>query len=339
VLTPDDLPVLLSPAAGEQLEVMAQRARTLTLQRFGRVVLLYVPLYVSNYCINRCIYCGFNAANRVTRHALTVDEAVKESLLLHAMGFQHLLLVSGEHPRYAGVEYLAAVCEQLRHVFASLCVEVQPLSTDDYTRLIEAGVDCVTCYQETYDPETYARYHQGGPKRDYTHRMQTLERAATAGIRKVGLSPLYGLADWRIEACFAGLHAQFLMRKYWRTQVSISFPRLRHAAGEFRPPHPLPDRGLAQIICALRLALPDAHLVLSTREPAGLRDHLLPLGITQMSAASRTSPHGYSHAFEAECQFDVLDQRSAVEVAAAITRAGYEPVWKDWDEHFLEQAE
>lgn len=331
----DDLHILLSPAASARLEHMARLSHALTLQRFGRVVLLYVPLYVSNYCQNLCAYCGFNARNKVPRTALSLDEAEAESRLLHDMGFRHLLLVSGQHQRYANVDYLCALAERLRGLFASLNVEVKPLKTDEYAQLLAAGVDGVTCYQETYDPVTYAEVHLGGPKRDYDWRLGTLERAAQAGMRRVGLSPLYGLADWRVDAWCAGLHAAFLTLHYWKTLVSISFPRLRAAAGGFIPPHPLPDRGLAQIICAFRLVFPDAHLVLSTREPAALRDRLLPLGITQMSAASRTAPFGYSHTQEAGEQFDVQDTRSAAEVAAAIRAAGYDPVWKDWDTTYL----
>lgn len=334
----DDLPVLLSPAAGARIELLAQRAHSLTLRRFGRTILLYAPLYVSNHCMNLCAYCGFNARNKVERHALSVDEAVQEATLLHRMGFRHILLVSGQHEKHAPVSYLAELAERLRGMFASIAIEVKPLKTEEYSQLIDAGVDGVTCYQETYNPATYADVHLGGPKRDYDWRLSTLERAAHAGIRKAGLSPLYGLDDWRTEALMTGLHAQFFITRFWRTQISISFPRLRGAAGDFVPPHPLSDAGLAQLVCAFRLVFPDAHLVLSTREPAALRDHLLPLGITQMSAASRTSPGGYSHTHDAGEQFDVMDQRSAAEVANAISRAGYEPVWKDWDELFLKQG-
>ena len=334
-ITFDDLAVLLSPAAGERLEEVARRAHQLTLQRFGRTVLMYAPLYVSNYCTNQCRYCGFNTENDLPRTALSVDEAIRESMLLHEMGFRHILLVSGEHPHFATNDYLAALAEVLRHQFSSVGIEIQPLSCEEYRKLIAAGVDAVTCYQETYNPETYAEMHPGGPKRDYHWRLNTLDRAASAGIRKVGLSALYGLDDWRTEAYLAGMHARHLMTRYWQTQISISFPRLRHAEGDFVPPYPIDDRALTQLICALRLVFPDVHLVLSTREPAVLRDHLLPLGITQMSAASRTAPLGYSQEHEAGAQFDVMDTRSAAAVARAIAQLGYEPVWKDWDETFL----
>ena len=334
-LSINDLPLLLSPAAGEQLEMMAQRSHKLTVQRFGRTVLMYVPLYVSNYCKNLCVYCGFNAKNKVKRLALTVDEAVNESMLLHEMGFQHILLVSGEHPDYATVDYLCDLSERLRDKFSSICIEIQPLSQNDYAKLIKSGVDCVTCYQETYNKKTYSVVHPGGKKNDYNWRIDTVERAAKAGIRKVGISPLYGLDNWRMEALFTGLHSYFLMTHFWKTQVSISFPRLRGAAGGFKPENPLTDKQLAQLICAFRLILPDVHLVLSTREPANIRDNMLPLGITQMSAASSTSPLGYSNSSEAGEQFDVVDKRSAEEVASAISKAGYEAVWKDWDSEYL----
>ena len=330
-----DLPVLLAPADDAFLETLAQRAHALTLQRFGRVIALYVPLYVSNHCQNLCAYCGFNARNDMARQALTLDEAEAESHLLHEMGFRHILLVSGQHQRYAQVEYLAALAGRLRHRFASVNIEVKPLTTDEYQCLIAAGVDGVICYQETYHPATYATVHLGGPKRDYDWRLATLERAAQAGVRKIGLSPLYGLDDWRVEAWCTGLHAAFLMQRFWQTQISISFPRLRGAAGGVQPLCPLSDHGLAHLICAFRLVFPDAQLVLSTREPAALRDRLLPLGITHMSAASRTSPFGYSQVHDSGEQFDVMDTRSASEVAAAIAAAGYDPVWKDWDETYL----
>jgi len=330
-----DLWALLSPAAGKRLEDMAQRSHQLTLQRFGKTVLMYVPLYVSNYCTNLCVYCGFNAKNKIERYALTIEEAVSESRLLREMGFRHILLVSGEHPDYANVKYLSELADKLRDDFSSICVEVQPLKIKEYEQLIHHGIDCVTCYQETYNPEKYSAVHPGGKKSDYEWRLNTLDRAAQAGIRKVGLSALYGLDNWRVEGLFAGLHAHFLMNHYWQTQVSISFPRLTHAEGGFVPEHPLSDKSMAQLICALRLVLPDVHLVLSTREKAELRDNLLPLGITQMSAASKTSPLGYSHVQQTGEQFDVMDNRSAKEVADSIIRAGYEPVWKDWDTNFL----
>ena len=331
----NDLPALLSPAAENFLEQMAQKSHKLSLQRFGKTVLMYAPLYVSNYCTNLCVYCGFNAKNKVKRLAMSIDEAVAESKILHKMGFRHILLVSGEHPDYATVEYLSELSEKLRPLFSSICIEIQPLEQDDYAKLISHGVDCVTCYQETYNKNSYPEFHPGGRKSDYNWRINTVERAAKAGIRKVGISPLYGLDEWRTEALFTGFHAYFLMTRYWQTQVSISFPRLRAAAGGFQPKHPLSDKNLAQLICAFRLVLPDAHLVLSTREPAKTRDNMLPLGITQMSAASKTSPHGYSNSAEAGEQFNVSDERSAEEVADTIKKIGYEPVWKDWDREYL----
>ena len=331
----DDLWALLSPAAGLRLEEMAQRSHQLTLQRFGRTVLMYAPLYISNYCTNLCIYCGFNAKNKIDRYSLTIDEAVGESKLLRAMGFRHILLVSGEHPDYATLKYLSELSDKLRKDFSSICIEIQPLEKDEYKKLINHGVDCVTCYQETYNPEKYSTVHPGGKKSDYEWRLNTLDRAAQAGIRKAGLSALYGLDNWRVEGLFSGLHAHFLMTNYWQTQVSISFPRLTHAEGDFVPEESLPDKGMAQLICALRLVLPDVHIVLSTREKAKLRDKMLLLGVTQMSAASKTSPLGYSHGQQTGEQFDVMDTRSAKEVADAIFNAGYEPVWKDWDREFL----
>ena len=218
-LSLDDFMVLVSPAAGDFLEDMAQKSHKLTLQRFGKTVLMYAPLYVSNFCTNSCVYCGFNVNNKIRRVSLTVDEAVDESMYLYEMGFRHILLVSGEHPDYANVDYLCELSEKLRNKFSSICVEVQPLTRNDYTQLIRSGVDCVTCYQETYSKETYPVVHPGGRKSDYKWRIGTVERAAQAGIRKIGISPLYGLDDWHIEALFTAYHAWYIMTNYWKTQV------------------------------------------------------------------------------------------------------------------------
>jgi 2-iminoacetate synthase len=243
--------------------------------------------------------------------------------------------VSGESPRHVDTEFMAALVPGFSRDCASVSIEVQPLEQEQYSRLIESGVDGLVSYQETYNQEVYAACHPTGPKRNFQFRLETADRGGAAGFRRIGIGALLGLADWRVEGFMLGLHAAHLQKQYWRTQVTVSFPRRRPSTGGFTPPYPADDRALVQLICALRLFHPDCGLVLSTREPSALRDCLLPLGITQMSAGSRTEPGGYAHAGEAEGQFEVSDSRSPAEVAGSVARQGYEPVWKDWDAAFL----
>lgn len=337
----DGLAALLSPAAGDRLEELARRARALTLRRFGRVVSLYAPLYLSNVCRNACVYCGFRADRPADTRTLTPNEARREGEHLAGQGFRHLLLVAGEAPELVSLDYLGQVAERLRPLFASLSVEIQPLEEAGYRELVARGVDGLVVYQETYDPEQYAALHPRGPKRDMGYRLETPGRAGRAGFRRVGLGALLGLADPRVEAWFLGLHARHLMRHCWRSHMSVSFPRLQPSAGRFEPPRPASDRELVQLVCALRLALPDAGLVLSTREPPWLRDRLAPLGITMMSAGSSTRPGGYTlnpegsgGVGDATCQFEVADHRPPAEVARALRGLGYEVAWKDWDQGF-----
>ncbi|MEJ2199403.1 MAG: 2-iminoacetate synthase ThiH [Desulfuromonadaceae bacterium] len=334
-LRPDDLQALLSPAAVPYLEQLAARANRLTLQRFGKNILLYAPLYLSNFCSNGCLYCGFSASNRVPRRTLNLDEVEAEARVLHEIGFRHILLVTGEAPQVVDNDYLAACVRRIRPLFSSIAIEVYPMETAGYQEMVAAGVDGLTIYQETYDRDLYAQIHPFGRKRDFNFRLLTPERGGAAGLRRIGIGFLLGLGDFRSEAFFLGLHALHLSRHYWRSQVSVSFPRLRPADGGFQPLHPVSDREFVQLICALRLLLPDAGLVLSTRESATLRDNLLPLGITQMSAGSCTAPGGYADRDLSTQQFTIDDDRSAAEICRLIRSRGYEAVWKDWDEAFL----
>lgn len=334
---PHDLLALVSPAATPFLEEMAQRAHRLTQQRFGRVISLFAPLYVSNECINSCVYCGFNRANPVSRLTLTPDQVAEEARHLRDAGFRHVLLVSGENPHVVTLEYLTWVVDRLRPDFSSISIEIYPLETEEYRELIDHGVDGLVLYQETYDEDRYPEFHPRGPKRDFRRRLETPERGGKAGFRRLGIGALLGLGDWRVEGFFLGLHARYLLKAFWRSHVTVSFPRLKPAAGGFSPPHPVGDAELVQLLVALRLFLPDVGFTLSTREPPRLRDHLIPLGVTSMSAGSSTEPGGYTHACEAEAQFEVADERSPSEIAAVIRRMGYEPVWKDWDPAFLER--
>jgi 2-iminoacetate synthase len=330
------LGVLVSPAAVGYLEVMAQQAHALTTQRFGKIVGLYAPLYLSNVCTNRCTYCGFNCESQTERRRLSVTEVVAEAEIIRAEGFSDLLLVSSEDRRHVTVPYLVELARRLRGMFSSLSIEIHQLERGEYHELLAAGIEGVTLYQETYDQPTYARYHLAGPKADYARRLRAGDDIAAAGMRRFGLGCLLGLADWRLETLALGVHAHALIKRYWRTHLSFSFPRLRPAndvsAEQFV--QLLTDRDLVQMILALRLCFADAGLVLSTRESAALRNHLLPLGITRMSAGSKTRPGGYSGHSHAVEQFQVDDARPAIEVAEMIRAQGREPVWKDWDAAF-----
>jgi 2-iminoacetate synthase len=270
----------------------------------------------------------------MSRRTLTMEEIEAEARVLHERGFRHLLLVTGETPKLADNRYLCAAVERLRPLFSSISIEVYPMDEAGYRQVVESGVDGLTIYQETYDRGLYAEMHPFGRKRDYAFRLAAPEAAARAGMRRIGIGALLGLGRFRVEGFFTGLHALYLARHYWRTHLTVSFPRMRPADGGFQPLNPVPDRDFVQLICALRLLLPDVGLVMSTRESAQLRDHLLPLGITQMSAGSCTSPGGYAEQDESGRQFVIDDERSHSEVAAMIARQGYEAVWKDWDPAF-----
>lgn len=331
------LAALISPAAEDYLEEMAQSAHELTIRRFGRTIRLYAPLYLSNDCTNSCLYCGFNRENEFERTRLTIDEAVEEADIIASEGFREILLVSSEDRQFVSIDYLAKLAGKLRDKFSSISIEVYQMSRDEYARLFEAGIEGVTLYQETYDRQAYGYYHAAGPKSDYNRRLSAPESIAGAGMRQVGLGVLLGLADWRLEAPALAEHAHYIIKRYWQSHVSFSFPRLRPAFQvEDSQFHSFGDKNLVQMITALRLCFADVGLVLSTRERSQLRDHLIMLGVTKLSAGSRTSPGGYSGRTEATGQFEIDDNRSPAQVAAVIRQRGFEPVWKDWDRAFLE---
>ena len=328
----EEFSFLLSDAAGERLEDIARHAHALTLRRFGKTIQFFAPLYVSNECANICTYCGFSQDNKIVRKTLSVEEVVAEAGILASQGFRHLLLVSGEHAKYVPVEYLQGVVLALKDIAPSLSIEVAPLGEEEYRRLARAGVDGLIVYQETYDRIAYAKHHPKGKKRDFDWRLETPERGARAGMRRLGIGALIGLADWKKDAICLVAHARYLMHHHWESILTVSVPRLRPAAGGYAPQFQMSDNHFVQLICALRLALPDAGIVLSTREHPALRDGLVKLGVTQMSAGSRTEPGGYSKPRQAEGQFEVEDIRSAQEIAEMVAAQGYETVWKDWEE-------
>jgi 2-iminoacetate synthase len=328
--TLDDFAALLSPTAGERLEELAAASRRLTLARFGRTMHLYAPLYLSNECLTTCVYCGFARELAIARKTLSPDETLEEARHLVREGFRSILLLTGEHERLTGVEFLEERLRLLADEVPSLAIEVQVWSEGEYRRLAAAGCEGVVVYQETYHPETYGRVHLAGRKRHYEWRLLGPERAARAGMRRVGIGALLGLHDdWRYEAIAMAAHARFLMRHHWRAQVAVSVPRLRPSPAGWQPLDPVGDRDLAQLVCALRLVVPDAGIVLSTRESAELRDGLFRVGVTHVSAGSHTEPGGYEHPDGATGQFEVADLRSPADVAARLRALGYDPVWED----------
>ena len=326
----DDLAALLSPAAAPFLEEMAQISRRRTVERFGRTMQLYAPMYLTNVCANICTYCGFSAENRIPRKALNDAEITAEARALKRLGFDHVLLVTGESSRY-GTEYLRRALRLLRPHFSGLSIEVQPLDEADYAALAAEGLSAVLVYQETYDPATYPRHHLKGPKADLRYRLETPDRLGRAGVKKIGLGALYGLADWRAESWFTGLHLRHLEKHYWQTRYSISFPRLRPHEGKDIAVTPFDERDLVQAVCAFRLFSQEVELSLSTRESAPFRDHAFRLGFTSMSAGSRTNPGGYASALDSLEQFSIDDPRTPAQVSAFLRSQAYEPVWKDWD--------
>ena len=328
--TPLDYLALLSPAAVPCLEAMARRAHELTTRQFGRVVQLFTPLYLANHCVNACRYCGFNAGNAMRRNKLSLDAVEAEAKVIAAMGLQHVLILTGESRTHSPVSYLADCIAVLRRHFASVSLEVYPLSEEEYRELVLAGADGVTLFQETYDQAVYADMHPKGPKRDYRNRLEAPERAGAASMRTLGIGALLGLTDWRSEAFFTGLHADYLQRTFPGAEVSISTPRLRPQVGGFRAPVTVTEVDLVQYITAARLFLPRAGITVSTRERPGLRDHLPSLGVTRLSAGVSTAVGGRGSGDHTPPQFEIADSRSVEAMSAMLTASGYQPVRKDW---------
>jgi 2-iminoacetate synthase len=349
---------LVSPKSDVELERVAQQAHALTLQNFGRTMRLFAPLYLSNECINNCRYCGFSRDNPILRVTLSLEQVLAEGRHLAAEGFRHVLLVAGEHPKFVSQTYLADCVRALAPDFSSIAIEVGPMERADYVPIVEAGAESLVVYQETYNREAYADLHTAGPKRDFNWRLDCAERGYAAGFRRLGIGALFGLCRWQEEALALAAHTEYLLKHCWQAQITVSLPRLRPAAGEFHPPFSMTDRELAQLICAFRITFPEVGIVLSTRERAALRDALAPLGVTMMSAGSHTEPGGYTRQgtdelhrtvrgrivapeFEngedmlATGQFEISDGRSPAEVADALRKRGFEPVWKDWDTALL----
>lgn len=333
-LMPKEFMVLLSPAATPYLETLAQLAREVTLRQFGRTIQLFTPLYLANFCTNKCVYCGFNTSNHIHRSMLSLEEIEKEGKLIAATGLRQILLLTGDAPQKTGPDYIAEASRRLRPFFPGIGIEVYSMSEGDYRMLLEAGVDSFTMFQETYNRELYARLHPAGPKRNFLYRLEAPDRAAQAGMRTVNIGALLGLDVWRRDAFYTGLHADWLQKHYPGVDIAVSTPRMRPHEGSFTDIHPADERDLVQYIQALRLFLPSAGITLSTRERPFFRDRLISLGITKISAGVSTSVGGHTgqqNAAADTAQFEIADTRTVDEMVDAIQKQGYQPIFKSWE--------
>ncbi len=327
---PRDLMALLSQEADSVLEEMAQIAHRSTVSHFGRTIQLYTPMYLANYCVNHCVYCGFNAANKIPRRQLTLAEVELEARAIAATGLQHLLVLTGESRQFSSVPYMKECVSVLRNYFSSISIEIYPLSKEEYAEMVAAGVDGLTIYQEVYDRGVYSRLHPHGPKRDNRFRLEAPERAGRAGMRTINIGALLGLNEWRSEVFRLGIHAAYLQKNFPDVEIGVSFPRMRPQTGGYEAESPVSDRDLVHAIVAMRLFLPTAGITISTRESSALRDNLVRLGVTKMSAGSSTVIGGHTDPQDSTAQFEIADKRTVGEMRKAISSLGYKPVLKDW---------
>ena len=333
--TVDDFMALISPAAAPRLEEMARLSRALTQKRFGKTISMYIPMYITNSCTNSCVYCGFNRHNKMERVVLTPGQIKDECDAIRRLGpFENLLIVTGENPRLAGTDYLEEALKVCRPYFNNLTIEVMPLSAEDYSRLTHAGLNGVVCFQETYNRARYKVYHPAGMKSNFEWRLNGYDRMGSAGVHKIGMGVLIGLEDWRTDVTMMARHLLYLRRHYWRTRYSVNFPRMRPSEGHFQPNVVMSDRELAQLTFAFRIFDPDVDISFSTRESPDFRNNIATLGVTSMSAGSKTDPGGYATYPQSLEQFAVSDERTPAQVEADIRHLGYEVVWKDWDKIF-----
>lgn len=327
----EDFKALISPAAQPFLEEMAQLSNRLTLKRFGKTMSMYIPIYLSNECQNICTYCGFSLDVDIVRKTLSNSEIQAEARLVAEKGYEHILLVTGEANKTVGLPYFKNAIQQLKPYFSQISMEVQPLDEDEYQELVNEGVYAVLVYQETYHKADYKVHHPKGKKSNFDYRLETPDRLGRAGVHKIGLGVLFGLEDWRTDTFFCATHLDYLEKTYWRTKYAISFPRLRPCAGGIPLKSEMSDTDLVQLICAYRIFNPEVELSMSTRESEQFRNNSLHLGITSISADSKTDPGGYANPQENLEQFEIDDKRTTDEFVKVIQDAGYEAVFKDWD--------
>jgi 2-iminoacetate synthase len=355
---------LLAEETGGPLENLARLSQQATRRHFGRTMRMFAPLYVSNECVNHCSYCGFSRDANILRTTLSVGQVVDEARHLHGHGFRSLLLVAGEHPQFVASGYLQDCLDALKPFIPTLAIEVGPMEDAQYAEIVAHGAEGLVVYQESYDRAVYQELHIAGPKKNFAWRLNCPERAYAGGFRRIGIGALFGLADWQSEALGLCAHLEYLYKHAWKAQLTVAFPRMRPYAGNYTyQPDPallLADRALVRLIAVFRILFPQVGIVISTREPAALRDAIATLGVTHMSAGARTDPGGYTGAGaddlhltvkgrrvelpqqsggqQATEQFQISDTRSAGEVAAMLRTQNLDPVWKDWDEVLLAGA-
>jgi 2-iminoacetate synthase len=355
---------LLDERTGGPLESLARLSQQATRRHFGRTMRLFAPLYLSNECVNNCSYCGFSRDAGILRTTLSVGQVEQEARHLHELGFRNLLLVAGEHPKFVSEGYLQDCLDALKPFIPTLAIEVGPMEDEQYAEIVAHGAEGLVVYQETYDRGIYQTLHTAGPKKNFDWRLDCPERAYAGGFRRIGIGALFGLADWRHEALALCAHLEYLYKHCWKAQLTVAFPRMRPYAGNYEyTPDPamfLPDRAFVRLIAVFRILFPQVGIVVSTREPAGLRDAIATLGVTHMSAGARTEPGGYTGAGSEDLhltikgrrveleqksgcekateQFKIHDTRSAAEIATMLRAKNLDPVWKDWDEALLARA-
>ena len=332
ILTPDDFGALLSPVALPFLEQIAKRAREKKRQFFGDNVYIFTPIYISNYCENYCIYCGFNCHNKIRRAKLDFDAIEKEMQAISKTGLEEILILTGESRNMSNVEYIGKACEIARKYFKMVGIEVYPMNSDEYAYLHKCGADYVTVFQETYNSDKYETLHLAGHKRIFPYRIEAQERALMGGMRGVAFAALLGLDDFRKDAFSTGMHAYLLQKKYPHAEISISCPRLRPIINNDKiNPKDVHERQLLQIMCAYRMFLPFANITISTRERAGFRDNVINICATKISAGVSTGIGGHTdEAEQGDDQFEIADTRSVDEVLKAICDQGLQPVMNDY---------
>ncbi|MEG0071003.1 MAG: 2-iminoacetate synthase ThiH [Raoultibacter sp.] len=331
VRTPLHFAALLSPAAEPFLEEMAQAARREKRRFFGDNVYLFTPIYISNYCDNYCIYCGFNCHNDIRRAKLDAEGIEREMRAIAATGLEEILILTGESRVDSDIAYIGEACKIARRFFKTIGIEVYPMDTKEYAYLRECGVDYVTVFQETYNSDKYEKLHRAGRKRIFPYRFTAQERALRGGMRGVAFAALLGLDDFRKDAFATGMHAYLLQRKYPHAEVSFSCPRLRPIVNNNQiNPRDVHERQLLQIMCAYRLFMPFAGITISTREREGFRDSVIDIAATKISAGVSTGIGGHVDEEQGDDQFEIADGRNVVEVISAIRAGGLQPVMNDY---------
>ncbi len=332
MITLTELKSILADSRPRRLEELAREAYRVKLQYFGRTISLYAPLYLSNYCSSHCTYCGFHSHHRIKRHKLSDEEIHREMAHVAKTGIENILLLTGESYQVTPVSYLKEAVGIAKNYFSSISLEVHPMDVDEYRELYLAGADGVAVYQETYDRKRYAEVHLSGQKRDFDYRFETPERIAKSGIRNISLGILLGLSDIAEDVFELYSHLQGMEKHFPAVEYSVSFPRLRTIKGlGFEPSH-TDDVTFVKLICLTRILFPRVGINLSTRESPKLRDHLLDLGVTKISAASQTAVGGYTseEPDKLDPQFDVQDERSVEEIIKMLKAKNYDPILTDW---------